>query len=84
MFFLSQARDKTRRHISLLCFQHHLAWLFISSKPGSTMMNFSVCLFVCFFKKDVFRLVKSVGQDKYLQILPLRCPTVQSNNSMVT
>ena len=43
-----------------------------------------LCLFVCFFKKDVFRLVKSVGQDKYLQILPLRCPTVQSNNSMVT
>ena len=29
-----------------------------------------LCLFVCFFfKKDVFRLVKSVGQDKYLQIL---------------
>ena len=31
-----------------------------------------LCLFVClfvFFQKDVFRLVKSVGQDKYLQIL---------------
>ena len=28
-----------------------------------------ICLFVFFFKKDVFRLVKSVGQDKYLQIL---------------
>ena len=71
MFFCRRLATR-REDISLLCFQHHLAWLFTSSKSGATVMNFSVCLFVClffFFKKDVFRLVKSVGQDKYLQIL---------------
>ena len=70
MFFCSSSRQDEKTYFATL-FSASSRLVVYLIEAGFHYDEF-LCLFVClfvFFQKDVFRLVKSVGQDKYLQIL---------------